>query len=78
MLPHPPAELPVPAVRAALPELRRMPAPTPLPTLRLPRPGLLARLSGWLAAPAAHQVRRAGRSARPVSRRSAQIVLLRA
>lgn len=45
---------------------RRMPAPTPLPTLKAP--GLFSRLAQWLSQP---------QPAKP-ARRSAQVLLLRA
>lgn len=54
-------------VISELPALRRMPAPTPLPTLR--QPGLLEQLGAWLA------VRR---DTPHTPRRSAQVVMLRA
>lgn len=54
-------------VISELPSLRRMPAPTPLPTLV--RPGPLARLAQWW-------VQR--REAQPAARHSAQVLLLRA
>lgn len=46
---------------------RRMPAPTPLPTLQ--QPGVLTRLVQWWGEP---------RPAPPAPRRSAQVLLLRA
>ena len=46
---------------------RRMPAPTPLPTLR--QPDVLTRLQQWWSGP---------RPARPQSRQSAQVLVLRA
>lgn len=54
-------------VISELPALRRMPAPTPLPTLR--QPGWLEQFGAWLA------VRR---DAPHTPRRSAQVVMLRA
>ena len=54
-------------VISELPALRRMPAPTPLPTLQ--QPSWLAQLGAWLAM---------RRDAPHTPRRSAQIVLLRA
>lgn len=54
-------------VISELPAPRRMPAPTPLPTLR--QPGWLARCAGWLAS---------RREAAHTPRRSAQVLLLRA
>lgn len=54
-------------VISELPALRRMPAPTPLPTLR--KPGWIEELGAWLA------VRR---DAPHTPRRSAQVLILRA
>lgn len=54
-------------VISELPALRRMPAPTPLPTLA--QPGLLQRAAEWLAA---------RRDTRTLPRRSAQVLMLRA
>ena len=54
-------------VISELPALRRMPAPTPLPTLR--QPGWIEQIAAWLA------VRR---DAPLTPRRSAQVVFLRA
>lgn len=56
-------------VISELPALRRMPAPTPLPTLR--EPGWLARCAAWLAS-------RRQAAATHAPRRSAQVLLLRA
>jgi hypothetical protein len=50
-----------------LPAMRRMPAPTPLPTLR--RPGLVERIVSWFAPRTQHRV---------PQRHSAQVVFLRA
>ena len=54
-------------VISELPALRRMPAPTPLPTLR--QPGWIEQLGAWLIA---------HRDAPHAPRRSAQVVFLRA
>lgn len=54
-------------VISELPALRRMPAPTPLPTLR--QPGWIEQLGAWLAA---------RRDAPHTPRRSAQVLMLRA
>ncbi len=56
-----------PVVISDLPAPRRMPAPTPLPTLA--QPGLLQRAVEWLSA---------RRDARVLPRRSAQVLMLRA
>ena len=54
-------------VISELPALRRMPAPTPLPTLR--QPGWIEQIAAWLAT----------RHDAPLTpRRSAQVVFLRA
>ena len=53
-------------VISELPSLRRMPAPTPLPTLA--RPGPLELFAQWWAA---------RRDAAPAPRRSAQVLMLR-
>ncbi|WP_298825825.1 hypothetical protein [uncultured Piscinibacter sp.] len=53
-------------VISELPAMRRMPAPTPLPTLA--KPGLAAQIAAWLVA----------RRQAPTARRSAQVVFLRA
>jgi hypothetical protein len=58
----------VSVVASELPAMRRMPAPTPLPTLA--RPGMLERLGQWMAA------RRGLPAAR--ARHSAQVLPLRA
>lgn len=54
-------------VISELPALRRMPAPTPLPTLA--RPGLAEQVAAWLAA---------RRETPRAQRHSAQVVFLRA
>lgn len=54
-------------VISELPALRRMPAPTPLPTLR--QPGWIERFGAWLTTQ---------REASHAPRRSAQVVFLRA
>lgn len=54
-------------VISELPALRRMPAPTPLPTLR--QPGWIEQVGAWFAA---------RRAAPRTPRRSAQVVMLRA
>lgn len=59
-------------VISELPAMRRMPAPTPLPTMRVPQPGLMARLADWLAP------RLARRTMPSMPRPSAQVVVLRA
>ncbi|MGE4049948.1 MAG: hypothetical protein AB7F38_02685 [Piscinibacter sp.] len=67
MLPRSTDLLTASVVISELPSLRRMPAPTPLPTLA--RPGPLMRLAQWWAA---------RREASPSPRRSAQVLMLRA
>jgi hypothetical protein len=67
MLPRTPAPLKAPVTIPELPAMRRMPAPTPLPTLR--RPGLVERISSWFAPRTQHRV---------PQRHSAQVVFLRA
>lgn len=67
MLPRSTDLLTASVVISELPSLRRMPAPTPLPTLE--QPGPLARLVQWWAA---------RREAVPAPRRSAQVLVLRA
>lgn len=54
-------------VISELPALRRMPTPTPLPTLA--RPGWMERANLWLAA---------RREAQSLPQRSAQVLVLRA
>ncbi len=68
MLPRSTDLLHASVVISELPSLRRMPAPTPLPTLA--QPGPLARLAQWWSE------RREGQQ--PVLRRSAQVLMLRA
>jgi hypothetical protein len=72
MLPRPTDTVHASIVISELPAMRRMPAPTPLPTVRVRQPGLIARLGAWLAP----QLSR--REAPTMRRRSAQVVLLRA
>ena len=67
MLPRSTELLHASVVISELPSLRRMPAPTPLPTLV--QPGPLARLAQWWCE---------GREAQPTARPSAQVLLLRA
>lgn len=67
MLPRSTDLLNASVVISELPTLRRMPAPTPLPTLATP--GLLGRVAQWWAE---------RREAHPVPRSSAQVLLLRA
>jgi hypothetical protein len=71
MLPRPTDTVHASIVISELPAKRRMPAPTPLPTVRVPQPGLMARLGDWLA-------HRLARRAAPMPRHSAQVVFLRA
>jgi hypothetical protein len=72
MLPRPTDTVHASVVISELPAMRRMPAPTPLPTVRVPQPGLVARLADWLAP------RLARRAAPSLPRHSAQVVFLRA
>lgn len=67
MLPYASDLLHASVVISELPAQRRMPAPTPLPTLM--QPGLAARVLEWLAA---------RREVRALPRRSAQVLVLRA
>lgn len=67
MLPRPTDLLHASVVISELPAGRRMPAPTPLPTLR--QPGWIEQIAAWLSA---------RRDAQPLPRRSAQVLLLRA
>ena len=72
MLPRPTDTVHASVVISELPAMRRMPAPTPLPTVRVPQAGLMARLGEWLAP------RLAQRSLPTMPRRSAQVLVLRA
>ena len=67
MLPRATDSLHASVVISELPAMRRMPAPTPLPTLR--EPGLFEQLGRWLAA---------HRDTPHAPQRSAQVVFLRA
>ncbi|MFT3954701.1 MAG: hypothetical protein QM722_10010 [Piscinibacter sp.] len=68
MLPRPTDLLHTSVVISELPAVPRMPAPTPLPTLR--QPGWIEQVGAWLAA---------RRDAQPLlPRRSAQVLMLRA
>ena len=67
MLPRTTDSLHASVVISELPAMRRMPAPTPLPTLA--RPGLTEQLGAWLAA---------RRQAPRTPSHSAQVVFLRA
>lgn len=57
----------------SLPALRRMPAPSPLPTLQLPRRGLGERLAAWLAA----RLQRPALRPLPTTRPAARVLVLR-
>lgn len=72
MLPRPTDTVLASVVISELPAMRRMPAPTPLPTVRVQQPGLMARLADWLAA------RPARRAMPAMPRHSAQVLSLRA
>lgn len=67
MLPRTSAPMTAPVAIPELPAMRRMPAPTPLPTLR--RTGLVERIGSWFAPRPQHRV---------PQRDSAQVVFLRA
>lgn len=67
MLPRSTDLLHTSVVISELPALRRMPSPTPLPTLA--QPGLFERLAGWIGA---------RRDERAMPQRSAQVLVLRA
>lgn len=67
MLPRSPDFVHASVVISELPALRRMPAPTPLPTLA--QPGWLDRMGMWFGA---------RRDVRRTPRRSAQVLILRA
>lgn len=72
MLPRPTDTVHASVVISELPAMRRMPAPTPLPTVHVPQAGLMARLGDWLAP-------RLARRAQPsMPRPSAQVLFLRA
>lgn len=72
MLPRPTDTVLASVVISELPAMRRMPAPTPLPTVRVPQAGLMASLGDWLAP-------RLTRRAMPsLPRPSAQVLFLRA
>ena len=72
MLPRPSDTVHASIVISELPAMRRMPAPSPLPTVRVPQPGLMSRLGDWLAR------RLARRTVPSMPRPSAQVVFLRA
>lgn len=72
MLPRPTDTVHASVVISELPAMRRMPAPTPLPTVRVPQAGLMARLRDWLSQ------RPARRTLPAMPRHSAQVVFLRA
>lgn len=72
MLPRPTDTVHASVVISELPAMRRMPAPTPLPTVRVPQAGLLSCLGDWLAP------RLARRTLPAMPRHSAQVVFLRA
>ncbi len=80
MLPRPTDTVHASVVISELPAMRRMPAPTPLPTVRVPQPGLVARLGDWLAPRLGDWLapRLARRAVPSLPRHSAQVVFLRA
>ena len=72
MLPRPTDTVHASVVISELPAMRRMPAPTPLPTVRVPQAGSMSRLGNWLAQ------RLARRTGPAMPRHSAQVLVLRA
>jgi hypothetical protein len=71
MLPRPTDTVHASVIISELPAMRRMPAPTPLPTVRVPQAGLMARLGEWLAP------RLTQRTLPTMPRQSAQVLVLR-